>query len=192
MSGSSTSADNLSRARLPYIQPPSTVPELSVAPMAMPQRQAFPQFQSNMPSFQQLTQGGFNPASLQAMQRPAVQIPQNPFFGGAIPMDFSMPALPAFMTQPRYRTGSANEAFFAQQAAEEAARRAAAEAEAAEAERQRQNNPYYSPTPWTQPNWYDAAAPVHPVGSSLADYGPDGSMAYQAPAYDNNLGYGNN
>jgi hypothetical protein len=88
-----------------------------------------PSYQSSMPSFQQLTQGGFNPASLQAMQRQPVQMPENPFFGGSIPMDFSAPAMPMFMqaTRPAYVAGSGNEAFLARQAAEQAAKQQAAQ-----------------------------------------------------------------
>jgi hypothetical protein len=85
-----------------------------------------PSYQSSMPSFQQLTQGGFNPASLQAMQRQPVQMPQNPFFGGSIPMDFSAPPMPSFMQamRPRYVAGSGNKAFLARQAAEQAVKKA--------------------------------------------------------------------
>jgi hypothetical protein len=86
-----------------------------------------PEFRSSMPSFQQLTQGGFNPMqSIAAMQRQPVQMPENPFFGGSIPMDFSAPAMPSFMQamRPRYVAGSGNEAFLARQAAEQAVKKA--------------------------------------------------------------------
>jgi len=82
-----------------------------------------PSYQSSMPSFQQLTQGGFNPMqAIAAMQRQPVQMPDNPFFGGSIPMDFSAPAMPMFMqaTRPAYVAGSGNEAFLARQAVEQA------------------------------------------------------------------------
>jgi hypothetical protein len=107
-------------AQMPFVS------QLSQQQFAPRQPMQMPSYQSSMPSFQQLTQGGFNPASLQAMQRQPVQMPQNPFFGGSIPMDFSAPPMPSFMqaTRPRYVAGSGNEAFLARQAAEQAVKKA--------------------------------------------------------------------
>jgi hypothetical protein len=113
-------------AQMPFVS------QLSQQQFAPRQPMQMPEFRSSMPSFQQLTQGGFNPMqSIASMQRQPVQMPENPFFGGSIPMDFSAPAMPSFMqaTRPRYVAGSGNEAFLARQAAEQAAKQQAIEAE---------------------------------------------------------------
>jgi hypothetical protein len=111
-------------AQMPFVS------QLSQQQFAPRQPMQMPEFRSSMPSFQQLTQGGFNPMqSIASMQRQPVQMPENPFFGGSIPMDFSAPAMPSFMQamRPRYVAGSGNEAFLAKQAAEQAAKQQAAQ-----------------------------------------------------------------
>jgi hypothetical protein len=116
-----------------------------------------PNYQTSMPSFEQLVGGGgYDPmASIAAMQRQPVSIPQNPFFGGAIPIDFGIPAGAMPMPAPRYSAGQANRAFEQQQAAERAAR---------EAQAAMQLQAIYNPTPWTEGSYFDS--------SSAYDYAP--------------------
>lgn len=154
-------------------------------------------YQTNMPSFQQLVGGGgYNPmASIAAMQRQPISIPQNPFFGGAIPIDFGIPASAMPMPAPRYSAGQANRAFEQQQAAERAARDAQA---AAEAEAARQLQAIYNPTPWSQPNYADSPSAYNYADAynptSYQNLGADAPSAYNwADAYNptsfENLGF---
>jgi hypothetical protein len=151
-------------------------------------------YQTSMPSFEQLVGGGYNPmASIAAMQRQAVSIPQNPFFGGAIPMDFGIPVGAMPMPSPRYSAGQANRAFEQQQAAERAARDAQA---AAEAQAAMQLQAIYNPTPWTHGSYFDSPSTYNYADAynpaSFHNLGFDALSAYQVPTYDSTLGYGNN
>jgi hypothetical protein len=100
-----------------------------VTPLSQNRPMQQPNYQSSMPSFEQLVGGGYNPMqSIAAMQRQPMQSVQNPFFGGSIPMDFSAPFVPMQSFAPRYSSGQANQEFEAQKAREQAAMQAAMQA----------------------------------------------------------------
>ena len=97
----------------------------------MPYRQPQSNYQTTMPTFEQLVGGGYNPmASIYQMQRQPIAQVQNPFFGGQIPIDFGLQNNMMASLSPTYVAGSANRAYEAEQAriaAEKAAQQLAAQ-----------------------------------------------------------------
>lgn len=135
ITGRSSATGTASQPRQALVAPniPDLFPQFSQPMAAMPQASqvSFPV----TPAFNPF-QGGFNPMSaIAGMTRQPVEMPQNPFFGGQIPVDFSLPVAsrmsPFQASRQPYQVGSANRAFEAEQAAAAQAAEAARQAELA-------------------------------------------------------------